>query len=207
MRFADKEKQFQRMHFEMEYAVPIAVGPPAAEADAPNGPDIAFLMLPPDTAGALASSNVFLNLEKRRDEILAKRSSRRPGFDAVMGIIAERTKSLEPTQPRTLLKGVEGMLGTGVILSERTENGHDLYDFEVTFADGTKGPKSFGGTSGGGLWRIVLNESLTEIVETLPIGVAFYELFDRPIITCHGARTLYLDLLDRVRSWASGQAV
>jgi hypothetical protein len=77
---------------------------------------------------------------------------------------------------------------------EHNRGEFDYHDFDIDLS--LPGPRSFGGVSGGGLWRVWLYRTTPdgEIDWKISLhGVAFYELpivNERRIIRCHGGRSV-----------------
>ena len=94
------------------------------------------------------------------------------------------------------------MLGPGTIVKKYDANGFDLLDFDLSFGSEVKRPSSYGGMSGGGLWRMEIDHEKKKIRDQKLIGVAFYETEStegRRLITAHGPNTIYRHVIERVR--------
>jgi hypothetical protein len=177
-----------------------------------KGPDLGFLRLAPDDVLHIEARNVFFNLEKRRNVALQDKfddHARRPYFDGLSGMIHEMTTDL-PTEHNARVKGFHALYGVGLVTSGHEANGYDLWDFEVTYEPGSAAPQSFGGMSGGALWRVFCSKDengQAAITEKRICGVAFFqsELTERRrIIACHGPQSIYGRLLDAIRNkWPS----
>jgi hypothetical protein len=85
-------------------------------------------------------------------------------------------------------------------IDDRTQanDGHDLFHCQPDPDDHFHPPKSYRGTSGGGLWRIYPRPRDGREISYSLIGVAFYETKERQII-CHGQASLYVKLFDAIR--------
>jgi hypothetical protein len=73
---------------------------------------------------------------------------------------------------------------------------YDLLDFEVTGGPGFDLPSSFGGASGGALWRFyyVMKDNVPTVVDRRLIGVLFYQSLSsegKRVISCHGPTSVY----------------
>lgn len=86
-----------------------------------------------------------------------------------------------------------GLGSFGEVELQRQEGEHDLLVFRPRDQDDFNAPRSYGGTSGGGLWRLYLDRA-TETTYKLKrrdlVGVALFETEDRGII-CHGPGSIY----------------
>jgi hypothetical protein len=201
VRFTNAPPSFQKRTIKMEYTEKLII---SANEDGPNGPDLGFLRLPESDAVALQLTNVFMNLDKRRDAILAGRAPAGSYVaDAIVGVIGEWTEDLPPKQKRTRLKGLTALFGAGEVISERQVCGYDLLDFSVNLDFGFKSPSSYAGTSGGAVWRFFVDvaEDRPKVLERWLFGVPFYESHTsegKLIISCHGPRSFYAKLFERI---------
>lgn len=177
----------------------------AADAFGPEGPDLGFLRLAPEDVGALQARNVFFNLEKRRESVLADDHPDPPYFDGISGMIAEWTTELPTERRLARVKGFRALYGVGLVVGEHESNGFDLLHFEVTYGPGSDSPDNYAGMSGGALWRVYCtkdDDGQLSVVDKKVYGVAFHQsdLSDQKrIITCHGPRSVYGSLIEAVR--------
>lgn len=173
------------------------------ETFGPNGPDLAFLRLPLSTVATLQARSNFLNLLAQGDTARCPEPPADTLMTAVVGVVGEwtenlRHKSFESIKRFTLLAA------GGRIASKREHNGHDLLDFERVLPKDQLVPSSYGGVSGGGLWRVYVCQS-EQIIETRLLGFAFYQSplsEGSRLITCHGPRSVYGHLIDAMtKKW------
>ena len=166
-----------------------------------DGPDLGFLLLPRDTLGDLQSKSVFFNMTKGKENALEM--AEKADLHAVAGVVAEWTIDLTTERPDTLLKQMRTLFGAGRIVSEQESGRFDLKDFKVDLPSTVDPPRSYGGVSGGGLWRVKFaDESRSTVVRRVLVGVAFYELprgDGDMIIRCHGPRSLYNTLVPKIQ--------
>jgi hypothetical protein len=145
--------------------------------------DIAFIHLPPHLAGNVAKDCVFLDADKNFAKPQPGDYSSLIQAYSVFGLVEEFTGATTRQDGRatTLLKGV---LTSGALL----EFGALTATLECFKENLPDLPTSFGGTSGGGLWRVYLrkrNDGNFEAAHYRLIGIASNE--DRgapPRITC-----------------------
>jgi len=196
--------QPQRMQIEMAHCRKILIG---SEPWSDTGPDLAFLTLPPDAINSLiAFGSVFVNLDRQRDVIVANAQTRPPAFRAVVGVVHERTRELEPHFEGTRLKGFNASFEVGDILREDRSGPHDLFVIEPQPDEGYEAPTSYEGVSGGGLWQFICEEhadGTSSFVRRDLIGVAFFQsppLNGKRLITCHGPHAVYRELVAKVRA-------
>jgi len=197
VRFLDKEEQHQQLKLDMGKTQKILLGSaPFTEW----GPDVAFLRMPFDTAGTLGATNTYVNFIKTREgpSQLGPRY-----FDAVVGEIGEWTEDLSPKRADTRLKGVRALFATGNIVRTFDRDGLDYFDLELVHETGFTPPNSYGGMSGGGLWRCYIDEALPPtILHAVRLhGVAFWQNdLDETVrvIRCHGPKSVYGALYDKI---------
>jgi hypothetical protein len=112
----------------------------------PHGEDIAFIHLPPDLVGPIARDCIFLDFEKNITKPEPEDRSSLIQGHSVFGLVEEFTGATkrESGIATTLLKGV---LTSGALLNINAQTA-TLECFKANLPDL---PKTFGGTSGGGL--------------------------------------------------------
>jgi hypothetical protein len=205
--FPTVQPTLQKQTIDMGLAEKVQMGVPPW---GPEGPDLGFLRLPPKNVGTLGATNVFFNLEKRRDAVLADATPSPSYFDGISGVVAERTTDLPPKLKETRLKGFNALYGVGLVVEKHDANGFDLLDFEVTYGPGSQSPESYSGMSGGALWRVYCTKDSSgedSVLETIVFGVVFHESpksDEMRIITCHGPKSVYGSLIDTVcKRWSS----
>lgn len=164
------------------------------------GPDLALLGIP----DALPTSRIkvhkaFYDLDRRRGEVLNGATRFDDGFWGVSGAPAEQSV-LGPDEA-TLRMGL--FASSNPRHSERDE--FDYVDLPIDRTAGPHLPRSYGGISGAGLWRV--DVLTTERDRTISLGgvdlegVAFYEEFEtkdrlKGFIRCHGRKSVYGHLID-----------
>lgn len=196
----------QKFAIDMSHTERLLVGCNVSKAD---GPDLGFLRLSPNDVAILNATNVFFNLDRRREAALLDQAES-SHFDGVAGVIDEWTTELSPERGFGRIKSFRALFGVGLVIKKRESEGFDLLDFEVTYEEGSRSPYSFGGMSGGALWRVYATkngEGALSITDKKVFGIAFYqsEIVDRKrIITCHGPMSVYRSLIDEIRKrWPS----
>jgi hypothetical protein len=151
-----------------------------------EGDDIAFIHLPPHLVGNIEKDCVFLDADKNFTKPQPEDCSSRLQVHSVFGLVEKFTGATTRQGGRatTLLKGV---LTSGV-LREFDRLIATLECFNENLADL---PSSFGGTSGGGLWRVYVrkrDDGSFEAAHHRLIGIASLENIKctPPRITCQG---------------------
>lgn len=170
----------------------------------PQGEDIAFIHLPPDLVSNIARDCVFLDIEKNLTKSEPENRSSLIQGHSVFGLVEEFTGATTRQSgiATTVLKGV---LTSGTLLNIDAQTA-TLECFKVNLPDL---PCSFGGTSGGGLWRVYVQRSADgkfEVVHSRLIGIASYEHNGSPPrISCQGPGRIEA-LLEAVRRGMSGKS-
>lgn len=201
--YQDDPAKFGKRVIDMQHAEKLMLG---GEASGVAGPDLGFLRLPPNTVAALGAVLSFYNLSKRQDDVLANRAPTPSYSDAIVGMISELTEDVPTERPRVRRKSFTAIFGPGTSSAITEANGYDLFDFEVTSSPDFKLPNSFGGTSGGAVWRFYIAEKdgAASVVDSRLVGVPFFETprDGKMITSCHGPKSIYRVLADAiVKRW------
>ena len=173
--------------------------------DGPDGPDLGFIRLPRVTEESLLGTNSFYPLDKPL--LPMKGTYKGLGMvEFVLGIVGEWTTDLELTKERRrkqfMLLSAGGSVG-----DDREHAGFDLATFTPSYDEDKSPPDSYGGVSGGGIWRVFFRPDGSNHVEHRRlIGTAFYEYKEDDgimRIIHHGPSSLERHLLPAIRSrWA-----
>ena len=170
-----------------------------------RGPDLAFaLLLREDKLETIQAHKYFLNLDKRREEILSKPLPASLGFWILSGHPAAYSTS-EPVPAEGVdVKRLRNTLGIGGVEREYAEKGLDYIEAGIDHASGGGVPEHLGGVSGAGLWQVPISElkdGQTKADDPILLGVAFWQSGvsqARSGIVCHGRRSIYGVLYDLV---------
>jgi hypothetical protein len=184
--------------FPMDTQTIIPFGPPREHEWSELGPDLVLLYIPEAYVGAIeAAGRSFYNLSISEPAL--------PGMDLLVawvvigapgcrGKFSSRHASIE-------------MRGSEFSIQDRHRSGgFDYVDGLVNVSD-LPDPKSLGGVSGGGLWKVHLFQSLsTGKIDSIAIlgGVAFWEFpvqNNHRIVRCHGLESI-MSLARKVESIA-----
>lgn len=201
VRFPFRDNQLQKQVIDMSLAEKVIL---RGETFGPEGPDLGFLRLPPASVSSLKATNSFVNVEKVRDEVLDGPEEKVDFEDVIFGVVEEWTESVPVLQPNARTVELKLLAGFGEIVSTSKRNGFDFYTFEASYDDDFKKPESYGGVSGGGLWRIFVEREKGGDLIVLGrklIGVAFYQLRDESgahTIVCHGPIGIYSSFVDEL---------
>lgn len=176
-----------------------------------GGPDIAFIRLP--LGGAVTSilkgKKLFWNLTVDPDamKIIAPSPDR---YAAFCGFVDEETHPKESSSSFDQVIGFQGYAFIGGATSSASVQGYDLYGVACQRSTPGSIPRSFDCVSGGGLWSFGLTRKKDDPVgkenlKTLTLsGLAYYQLkpdSEKPIIRCHGPRSIYELALPEIRAW------
>lgn len=166
----------------------------------PWGPDIEFIELPPATVDRVEVAKSFYNLSLAPAKQFALATAD-DGFAAITGFAEEQSKvSPLAGQNEALLLELRG--GFVSAIESRVKKGD--YDYLETIGDRQSVPtlpKSYGGVSGAGLWRMSLNKKPGAPITQAKVddifamaGVAFYEESrgdGMMTLRYHGPETIY----------------
>lgn len=175
------------------------------------GPDIEFIIIPPDQVESVLARCQFYNLSKNPTQRQAQ-TLEREGFALIAGFPHE----LENDQPGAYgFDKIVEQHGLGFITGadKREErDGFDYLELGVTYNEKTNPPQSFGGVSGAGVWHFKLFKKDDEPISAarydpsqfLLMGVAFYQsaiTAGQRFIRAHGQTTIYEFLNQQAAAW------
>jgi len=159
--------------------------------------DLAFTFLTPGLAAAIdAKSGVFLNTDKNRKKMEDFASTRSKFFDVIFGLVEEFSGEPE-IEGKNVVSNLRAVLYSGRILPR--DNG--LQHFEP-WDRGENLPISFGGMSGGGVWRVYYDDEKEgdDALSTIMLcGIASWERADEKEIACQGWDRIDQGLIPEVR--------
>ena len=168
------------------------------------GPDLAFVEIPAPFAASLQAklSTVDWLLESQKglnSEPTQKKIS------GLMGMM-EALDNSEPTKVTETEKIFthQARINLGAV-TECMNNfaNYDLFDFTIHVNEREAPLPSFGGTSGGPVWRFFIEKDdagILSIKESRLLGIAFWEHgTGPPVIRCHGPRSIHQILLNKVQ--------
>ena len=172
------------------------------------GPDLGFLKLPEQTAEALATFCSYLNLPQQARLVATPPPNNTKHYEIVIGVVQEWISD-DPS--KVLEKGiVNGLANAGTVVAIPAHSGFDRFQFTPGKAE-IELPSTYGGTSGGGLWRIYMDEPPgieQERVQTRLLGIPFYEIKvpdSSPNIICHGPGSIYDLFMGQIRNRWPGE--
>lgn len=177
--------------------VPIRIGKsPYAEA----GPDLAFIKLPEAKVPLLQMHGTFLNVDRHQQLTAERDQSDDYRLDAVVGMVEEWEKAVTTAnRGKVICFNVLTNVGHAQKMLGAELEG-DRYLFEPAAGEDLALPSSYGGVSGGGLFRVFVDEHVVSKVALF--GVAYWETktdgkADK--IVCHGPESIHGMLAPLVR--------
>ena len=162
-----------------------------------NGPDLSVVILPATLLGTFKATKSFYNISNKREEVLQSSLDLDVGVWILFGFIDEQTIAEGPDRGFTIIKGFHGLCGATGIAKAYIRGDYDFLEVGAQCGDSKLLPVSYGGASGGGLWRVQLIRSKEgDIQNRDPIlyGVAFYQTEMKEgmrYIRCHGPHSIY----------------
>jgi hypothetical protein len=201
LEFPVRREQMQRLRIKFDNLDYVRIG------NAPYdvcGPDLAFLKLPTSTATALKANSSFVSFAKQALIAFAAPPAGMGRMDSVVGVIGgwRRDQIIEKT---IIVTPIECLLNVGKATEIAATNDFDRLEFEPLKSQDFTPPQSYGGTSGGGLWRSFRQRNADGTIhfdELRLLGVAFFEIkkADGDLnIICHGPKSVYHLLADKIR--------
>ena len=184
------------------FSIPLSVVHPVLIGDgddSPTGPDLAFVLLPPQCIGEIRAKKSFWPISKEPD-VRIEAFDQRVGFVVAMGLPGERA-ILQPGShgfARLIELNYEGHFGA--VDRHRKRGKHDYLDIAIGSKSHPLTPHSYGGMSGGGVWHVVFGRQAADPAKKLVyqppalVGVAYYEyeVDDGKIgLHAHGPKSIY----------------
>jgi hypothetical protein len=163
--------------------------------------DLAFTRLPAGLVATLNATSVFLNWELNMRKLTAGEPKYDRHVDAVFGLVDEF--SGEPKRHGGLITTpMQGILTPGHVVAR--ENG--VMTLECMDYNVPQLPESFGGTSGGGLWRLYLadeSDGSYRALDTRLVGIASFQR-DATHIMCQAIERIEECLVPSIRQNLGG---
>jgi hypothetical protein len=145
---------------------------------------------------SIEAQAIFLNIEINREKIEGAVPPEGKHVDVMLGLVAEFSDRpfVDGTE---IISPIRGVLHTGHV----TEQENGLLTFQAMDYNLHELPDSFGGMSGGGLWRVYFTEedSGPRIVLRALCGVAAWETEHSTRLKCQGWDRIDQALLPAVR--------
>ena len=155
-----------------------------------HGPDLSFLVLPKPNLEGIMANKSFYPLSPIQKDNQAKRD---PWF--VYGTIGERTTKESPNKGFVEVKGYYGFGGMTFAENIFSKGEFDYVEVKADYGERDT-PRSFGGMSGGGLWRapLLINDDEKIVAKGHFLsGVIFYQTSLKDgarFLRCHGPESL-----------------
>lgn len=179
------------------------------------GPDLAFIRLPQDALTAFGRTlrAVRINFYSLAREPQARMQRALDETKTILAIVGAPAEWIEddpsPRAGQMIERIKSGVLLTAQEQYQPAKNGYDFIDALIGAGPGTLIPGSFGGVSGGALWRFRDPFHTVQPMRELQsgdyvlAGIAFWEHLGKrkPFIRSHGPRSLYEKFLPELRDW------
>ena len=199
------EDRVHEFVLETRYLVCHDIGTPSSQEDA--GPDMAFLEIPPcDRLGTLRAGKSFANLTHASDERVSCCEASE-GLWAIAHAMDEQTRTITSDDGSSAL-AIRMWANFTSPDRQYAAGGFDYVEVGAHHTREDGSPGSFGGASGGGLWKVPLRgirdkNGHLQMVAGDPVlaGVIFYQSAldgDYRRIKCHGPRSLYQRVVEEV---------
>jgi hypothetical protein len=142
--------------------------------------DLSIIIIPDNFLGTIRAHKSFFNISLHRNTILQSSVVTNDGIWALCGLPGEYETTEEPQQGFDVVY----VYTFSCIFMNKIENEYrcdeyDLLTARISYdnADRTVVPDSFGGVSGGGLWKFELYrvDGRSEVRNNMLLGVAFYQ--------------------------------
>ncbi|PWJ89524.1 hypothetical protein C8D77_107168 [Mesorhizobium loti] len=162
-----------------------------------QGPDLGAVILPAVLPSSLTAKKSFANLDKHWERIASGQPELRDGLWCLCGLQDALTRDFEPALGFKKLKRFAGFCPIGQVNEAPPIENYDYLSFPIPHGPNSPMPGNIGGTSGGGLWQILLKQEADcriRPVDCLLSGLAFYQ---GPIengwsrVRCHGRKSVY----------------
>ncbi len=194
-------------HFDipMRSVVCIDVGVPP-DRDEFSGPDLSVLVLPPNEIGKIATRQSFIDISIEREQRLEE-SIAHGGLWAASGCPKYYQRSRHPSHGFGEVNEFRNVVLYTGICERYQEDEFDYLHLRANAPDDIRMPDTFGGMSGGGVWKLrLLRDRKTldwsvDYKKSILAGVVFYETLSagRPKeLRCHGGRSIYQKVHERL---------
>jgi hypothetical protein len=197
--FPVRAAQIQTLRLLMATTDSIVIGaPPWGE----GGPDLAFLRLPASIIGEIERVATIANGDLHRQNIVAADPVSTRKFCAVAGVVDELTKPpiiTQVTNGTAATTPFEALINIGHVIVD--DDDADRFRFQPVSSQGAILPKSYKGTSGGGLWLFFLGQDDFSVVQVRLVGVVYWEkpMGDELHLVGHSQISIYHTLFTAIR--------
>jgi hypothetical protein len=166
-----------------------------------QGRDLAFLPVPDEHMSSLGAKGTIVDLDFQASRA-AQPDPDGKVIEAAAGVVGDMTPPATQQENRIVL-AADGLINVGQLVAKsRGTANFDLIELEPRPGEDFTLPSTYGGMSGGGMWRIFVREKQDggyDVVERRLVGVSFYEtaLPNRHIIG-HGPDSVFRHLLSEI---------
>jgi hypothetical protein len=163
------------------------------------GRDLAFIPLPVQDFASLAAIGTAVDLDLHATRAAEAHPADASPVEAAAGLIGERTPDAEERDGRLVLQ-VAGLINVGQFIATGTNtSGFDLLELEPRPGEEFESPSTYGGMSGGGMWRVFVRRNSDggyDMAQSRLVGVTFWETWGtHKHLIGHGPRSVFEQLL------------
>lgn len=193
------------LKFDVRFLKSITLGPRLSEE---YGPDMSVIVLPESPQlSAIRAKKSFWPLTIRTEQKL-ELALLNKGVTVIAGHPVEEQVVTKGQRPMTFSRSVPGLAGRTIQRDYVERDGFDYVEVSSDKGPGSQPPVSFGGVSGGGLWRVRLERNRqadNSKIRPVPylLGVMFWQSSDDNgyrTLRAHGPKTIYQSLLSKLRA-------
>lgn len=170
-----------------------------------SGPDLAFIPMPDNEFAKLTHIVSVIDLDEECKKAMLGMPDEAKTYEAVAGFVDVLTDPATTSGTKTTIE-VSGLVNVGKFDGYENNSPWDLVTFRTEPDSYSSGPpSSFGGTSGGGMWRLYVSEKASgefDLIEARLVGIAFWEECENGAlkIVGHGVKSIYQEMYCRIRS-------
>lgn len=178
-----------------------------ARATTPSdGPDLAFIGLGFPDVSNIRPVKSFYDLDSDKEKMIANPPELGEGIWCACGSPYVNIREEVSEIGSTAALALNSYCGFTTPTKGYEIGIYDYIELGVNYAAGPHVPATFRGTSGGGLWQVLINETSAGVLEQAGFylsGVIFYESQrenERRFIRCHGRRSVYQAVYNAVQT-------
>jgi hypothetical protein len=200
VRYTRDQFRFERQSFQYDADTALTI---RAEEFSVQGPDLGFFRLYDDTLGWVRAINSFVDLQVHRYESL-KGTVEGPATFAIVGMIDGMTQLVDLAERRRAAHFTAIFTNGDLAGSNHAPDDPAIVTFEPTSYPDFALPNDFRGTSGGGLWRVGIDNSNPDHVIVAGAkfwGIPFFQTprdGRPPALACHGPEGVYVQLYNAI---------
>ncbi len=166
----------------------------------PDGPDLAFVRVPPIVETRLVNEHLFYSFDARLRSMREGDDADALPWEMVAGVIEKNSQFGEPANDRRVDSHFTSFI-YGLSSNPRSgAEGLDLFDFTPAHGENVRRPTTYGGLSGSAVWAVGDTATYTDRILK---GIVFHETQadtdGHRNLVCHGSQCIYRDLPEAIR--------